>query len=100
MLNILIGIVVAIISVICYTKYQQMVGQLKSEREKCADLYNKTILAEQGKTKAEAELDYLQKSIVQLMQRPVVATMTDLQVNNIIGALVQYASAAGPEKMN
>jgi hypothetical protein len=101
MLETILGISVALVGVGVFTQYQRQHGQLKAEQEKSADLYNKVILAEQAKTKSETELAFLQNSVVQLMQRPVVATLNDVQVNNLVGALLQYAEAVkDPGKMN
>lgn len=99
--EIITGIVMGATSIGCLIYTQRLRAQLQSEKEKYSEVLAKALSSERSTAKALAELDYLQKTIVQLMNRPVVATMTDQQVNNMIGALLQYADAAkSPEKMN
>lgn len=89
-------------------RYKTQSGQLQEARFSCADLYDKTIKAEQDKAKAEQELEFLRNTVVQMIQnqaammnRPVVATLSEQQSQNLTAAILTYAEAVkSPEKVN
>lgn len=100
-MNLALIVLISAAVIIGYTKYQNLLGRYNEAQASAADLYNEVLLANQFKTKAETELGFLQQSIIQLMQRPVMATLSDQQVNSVTGALVAYIdSVKNPEKMN
>lgn len=95
------GAAIAVAAFAGWNQHQKTLGQLREARASNADVFNRALQAERDKSVAEQELDFIQKSVMTMVQRSVVASLTDAQVNNIIGALVQYANAVqSPEKMN
>jgi hypothetical protein len=83
-------ILLTLAGVVCYNQYQRKVGQVKELQDRCANLYNNLLTSEQIKTAAQVELEFLKQSIMQMMNKPVVAALNDQQMNAISQAIISY----------
>lgn len=95
------------ISVLAFAGYLR-IGYLSTqntvERARADTLLNRALASEGEKKRAETELDFLKQSVVQLMQRPVVAALNEMQMVNITTAIVEaikdHVEKKDKEKMN
>jgi hypothetical protein len=84
-----------------FIKFQYIKGALTEAINNSALLYTKAMEAERERGKVEREMEFLKSSIIQMLNRPVVAALSDQQVNAIAQPLIQYISAVGdPKKLN
>lgn len=99
-------LIIATISVTLFfswglSKYKSLGGRLAESQKTVAELYDKAIRAEQARGAAEKELEFLKTTILQLVNRPTIATMTDGQVTQMVSALLTYVGTINsPEKLN
>lgn len=89
MVELIAGAAVGVAAFMSVAAHLKMRGQLSQANALVADTLNKALAAERDKAKAEAELTFLQQSIVTMMQRPVVASLTDDHVHHIGQTLSQ-----------
>lgn len=86
-------------AVLCYNQYQQKVGQVKELQDRCANLYNNLLSSEQIKTASQVELEFLKSSIMQMLNKPVVAALNDQQMNAISQAIISYIGTIKDPKL-
>lgn len=84
-----------------YRRNDTLSGQLVEAQATAADMYQEALVANQLRTKAETELTFLQQTVMGIMNKPIMATMSEMQMQNITGAIIQYVeSIRKPELMN
>lgn len=93
MIELIAGAGVGIAGILLTAQHLRIRGQLKQANAVVADTLNRALAAERDKTKTEAELMFLQQSIVTMMQRPVAASLTDEHVHQIGQVLTQLMVA-------
>ncbi len=99
--SVAIGILITLVAGWGLLKYQKLAGQYSNQQELYKELQYKYLMSEQAKITAQVTLDQQQRGIIQMLQREVIATMSDKQVSDITHALLTYADAvSSPEKMN
>ena len=89
MIELIAGAAVGIAGILAAAAYLKKCGQLRQANAVVADTLNRALAAERDKSKAETELGFLQQSIVTMMQRPVMASITDAQIHDICQTLSQ-----------
>lgn len=94
----------AICGIFCFIairKNDKLAGQLAEAKNTATDMYQEALVANQLRTKAETELTFLQQTVMGIMNKPIMATMSEMQMQNITGAIIQYVeSIRKPELMN
>lgn len=89
MTELIVGAALGITGILLAASQLKLRGQLTHANSVTADTLNRALAAEREKAKAEAELTFLQQSIVTMMQRPVLASITDAQIHDICQTLSQ-----------
>ena len=89
MVELIAGAGIGVAGILATALHLKTRGQLKQANLVVADTLNRALAAERDKARAEAELTFLQQSVVTMMQRPVVAGITDQQVQDICQSLAQ-----------
>ena len=92
-------ILLTLAGIVCYNQYQRKIGQVKELQDRCANLYNNLLTSEQVRSAAQTELEFLKQSIMQMLNKPVVAALNDQQMNAISQAIISYIGTIKDPKL-